>query len=310
MKVHYIIPRSLAISSLLLFFLSTPDIGSAQNTVAKGIVLDPDGNPVEDAQITFYSADRGFRFTVKSDKEGNFIKVGIIPAVYKVSVEMEGYFTIESITRIRFGYTEEMKIKLRKIPPTVEDDNNLDRGIEEYSKGNYDEAIKLFKEVITKFPTSIEGYYNLGLSYLRKDNLDQALVLFEKAKLLNPEAYAVYLALGEGYFKKGDNKSAIAAYTKASEIEPENSRAYYNLGMTLYKQNDTEAALMAFGKCIELDPQKPTPYYQAGLVALKTGDYEKSIGYFEKFLKIEPEAKEAAQVQAILNELKKAIKKD
>jgi len=296
--------------SFLIAIISIPQISLAQDTVVKGVIHDPDGNPVEDAKITFFNADRGLKFTVKSDKEGKFIKAGIIPTVYKVTVEKDGYFTIESMARIRFGYTEEMEIKFRKIPPKVEDDKNLDKGIQEYSKGNYDEAIGLFEKVVTKFPASIEGYYNLGLSYLRKGDLDQAITAFEKAKDLNPEAYTVYLALGEGYFNKGENEKAVEAYTKATEIEPENPRAYYNLGMTQYKLGNTEAALVAFDKCIELDSQNSTPYYQAGLAAIQAANYERAIGYFEKFLEIEPDAKEAAQVKAIMDELKKTIKKD
>lgn len=310
MKRNVFILRAFTSTTILLILLTVPHISFAQDTVVKGVVIDPEGNPVDGAKITFFNADRGLKFTVKSDNEGKFIKAGIIPTVYKVTVEKDGYFTIESMARIRFGYTEEMEIKFTKIPPKVEDDKNLDKGIEEYTKGNFDDAIVLFEKVVKKFPESIEGYYNLGLSYMRKGDLDQALVSFEKARDLNPEAYTVYLALGEGYFNKGESEKAVEAYAKATELEPENPRAYYNLGMTQYKLNKTEEALVAFEKCIELDPQKSTPYYQAGLTAIKAADYERSISYFEKFLEIEPNAKEAAQVKAIVDELKKAIKKE
>jgi len=310
MKRKEFILRVFAATSFFLILLSVPHISFAQDTVVKGVVVDPEGNPVKDAKITFFNADRGLKFTVESDEEGNFIKAGIIPTVYKVTVEKDGYFTIESMARIRFGYTEEMEIKFRKIPPKVEDDKNLDKGIEEFSKGNFDGAIELFEKVVKKFPTSIEGYYNLGLSYLRKGNLDQAIASFEKAKELNPEAYTVYLALGEGYFNKGESEKAVEAYAKATELEPENPRAYYNLGMTQYKLNKTDDALVAFEKCIELAPDNSTTYYQAGLAAIKAADYERAIGYFEKFLEVEPDAREAAQVKAIMDELKKTIKKE
>lgn len=310
MKEKKIVSRFFIVLSLFLILLSIPHSNFAQDTVVKGVVVDPEGNPVKDAKITFFNADRGLKFTVKSDEEGKFIKAGIIPTVYKVTVEKDGYFTIESMARIRFGYTEEMEVKFRKIPPKVEDDKNLDNGIEEFSKGNFDKAIELFEKVVEKFPTSIEGYYNLGLSYLRKGELDQALTSFEKAKELNPEAYTVYLALGEGYFNKGNTEKAVEAYAKATELEPENPRAYYNLGMTQYKRNNTDEALAAFEKCMELNPQNSTPYYQAGLTAIKAADYDRAIGYFEKFLEIEPDAKESAQVKAIVEELKKAKKKE
>jgi len=310
MRKKGFILRIFAATSVFLILLSIPHISFAQDTVVKGVIINPEGDPVQDAKITFFNTDRGLKFIVKSDKKGKFIKAGIIPTVYKVTVEKDGYFTIESVARIRFGFTEELEIKFRKIPPKVEDDKNLDKGIEQFSKGNYDDAIESFEKVVTKFPARIEGYYNLGLSYLRKGDLDQAIASFEKAKELNPEAYTVYLALGEGYFNKGESEKAVEAYAKATELEPENPRAYYNLGMTQYKLNKTDEALAAFEKCIELTPDNSTTYYQAGLAAIKAADYERAIGYFEKFLEIEPDAKESAQVKAIMDELKKAIKKE
>jgi Flp pilus assembly protein TadD len=299
------------LSTLLLFtlFMLGPNAAFSQDTVVKGVITDADGNPIEDARITFYNPDRGLKFHVRSDKEGKFIKGGIVPTLYRVTVEKDGFFTLESQARIRFGFTEEMAIKLRKVPPKLEDDKNLSKGIDLYSEGKYDAAIESFNKVIEKFPDNIEGYYNLGLSYLRKGDIDQAISSFEKAADLNPEALPIFLALGESYFNKGEIEKAEESYLQAIKIDPEKSQPHYNLGIVYYKTDKIEKALLSFDKCIELDPENSTAHYQAGLASIKYGDFERAIKYFEKFLELEPEAPEAGQVKAIIEELKKNIQK-
>jgi tetratricopeptide (TPR) repeat protein len=299
---------SLAVFLFLVSLTLIPSLGFGQDTVVKGVVTDPDGNPVEGAKITFFNSDRGLKFTVESDKEGKFIKAGIIPTGYRVTVEKEGFFTMESQARIRFGYTEEMNVKIRKVPPKLEDDKNLSRGIDLFTEGKYDDAIKCFEKVIEKFPENIEGHYNLGLSYLRKGDVNQAIASFEKAAELNPEAMPIFLALGEAYFNKGENEKALENYQQAIKIDPENPKAHYNLAMVYYKLNQTEEALLEFDNCIELAPENSTARYQAGLASIKHGDFERAIAYFESFLKLEPNAPETNQVKAIIEELKKNIK--
>ncbi|MBN1222646.1 MAG: tetratricopeptide repeat protein [Candidatus Aminicenantes bacterium] len=301
------LPKFFGVFLFMAIFILIPLTSFGQDTVVKGVITDVDGNPIPDVKISFYNPDRGLKFHVQSDDEGKFIKAGIIPTVYRVTIEKDGYFSVESQARIRFGFTEEMEVKLRKVPPKLEDDKNLNKGIDLFSQGKYDEAIETFKKVIEKFPDSIEGYYNLGLSYLRKGDIDQAIASFETAAELNPKALPIFLALGESYFGKGENEKAEENYLKAIEIDPENPNPRYNLGMVYYKSNKTEEALLSFDKCIELAPENSTAHYQAGLASIKHGDFERAIEYFETFLKLEPNAPEAGQVKAIIEELKKNI---
>jgi len=308
MKTKNVLPSAFAVFLTLSFLGLIPSLSFGQDTVVKGVVTDPDEKPVEGAKIIFYNSDRGLKFTVESDKDGKFIKAGIIPEVYKVTVEKDGFFAVESQARIRFGFTEEMTITLRKVPPKLEDDKNLSQGIDLFTEGKYDEAIKSFEKVIEKFPESIEGHYNLGLSYLRKGDIDQAIASFEKAAALNPEALAIFSALGEAYFNKGENEKAVENYLLAIKIAPEDPKPQYNLGMVYYKLDKTEEALLAFDRCIALAPDNSTARYQAGLASIKHGDFQRAIEYFESFLKLEPNASEANQVKAIIDELKKNIK--
>lgn len=60
--------------------------------------------------------------------------------------------------------------------------NNADT---EYSKGNYQQAITDYEELLKK-SESADLYYNLGNAYYRTDNITRAILSYERALLLNP----------------------------------------------------------------------------------------------------------------------------
>ncbi|MCR5130729.1 MAG: BatD family protein [Prevotella sp.] len=56
---------------------------------------------------------------------------------------------------------------------------------EEYKKGNYQQAIKDYEQLLKTKP-SATLYYNLGNAYFRTDNITQAILAYERALELNP----------------------------------------------------------------------------------------------------------------------------
>ena len=54
-----------------------------------------------------------------------------------------------------------------------------------YGKGNYEEAITLYEEVL-KQGESAELYYNLGNAYYRTNDITRAILNYERSLLLNP----------------------------------------------------------------------------------------------------------------------------
>ncbi len=55
----------------------------------------------------------------------------------------------------------------------------------EYKKGNYQQAIKDYEELLQK-GVSADLYYNLGNAYYRVDNITKAVLAYERALLLSP----------------------------------------------------------------------------------------------------------------------------
>jgi len=282
--------------------------GLAQETVVQGVVIDEDGNPVKDARLTLVDPERGLKFVLKTDKNGKFMKVGIPPASYKITVEAEDYVTLESEARIRFGMRETLEVKLKKPIPSPDQEEDMAAGSEFFRAGKYDQAADRFRTVVERYPAHYEGHFNLGLSLLKKGDLDGAVMALEKAVELNPQSAESLFALGEAYFARGESEKAEKSFSRAIALNPESSLAHYNLGIAFYKMGKNEEALAAFEKSIALKPDNASAHYQAGLAAIRIQEYDKAIQSFEEFLKLEPNAPEAAQVKTMIEELKKQKK--
>jgi tetratricopeptide (TPR) repeat protein len=298
-------------SQLILIFFALfmiPSIcGFGLEAPVKGVVKDKSGQALKDIKITFTDFQSGNKFSLKSNKEGKFTRYGIPPAEYKITVELEGYFTYVASLIVVYGQEQSLEIVLEKIPPKIDEDKDFQDGVSFFKQGQYKEAVALYEKVVARFPESAEAYYNLGVSSLRSGKIEEAIVSLEKAIQLKSDLAEAYFALGECYFNKGESAKAIQTFSRTVEMQANNPKAYYNLGVAYYKIDKTDEAIDAFGKAIELNPNFSSAYYQLGVAQVKKGDFKKAIELLEQFLRLEPKAPEAPQVKTMIDELKKQI---
>ncbi len=284
-------------------FLTYPLI--AQETVIKGQVTDKNNKPLANAQITFHDLSKGTKFSVKTRKDGTYIKIGLPPSIYKVTVSSEGYFSFETNLQIDFGREQIFNFILEKMPPKLEDDPDFKQGIKYFEAGQYDYAVASFKRAAEKLPESIEANFNLAICYLRLHKAAEAIDILEKILNLRNDIPEIYIALGEAFFNRSETEKAISSFRRALELQPANYRIFYDLGIIYYKIDQLEAAITSFEQALKLKPEFPSAYYQLGLTFIKKGDFPRAIEALEKFLQLEPDAREASQVKMIIEELKK-----
>jgi len=308
MKGHLrIIAFTAGLGVIGCLFLAASGLG--QEGYLKGVVKDKAGNPLSGAKITFTDVDSGNRYSLKSGRDGRYLKAGIPPGTYKVTVELAGYLTAETVHAVVFGKEDVLDLVLEKIPPKLEDDADFSEGVAQFRAGKYEEAYLSFEKTAARYPDHPEVQYNLGLSLMRKGEPDRAIPLLEQAIKLNPDMVEAQFALGECYFNKGESEKAKAAFLRSTELQPKNARAFYNLGIIFDRMGNYDEALEAFRRSMELDPGFSSAFYQAGLVSVKKGDLKGAIQHFETFLKIEPNAPEAVQVKTMIEELKRQVGK-
>lgn len=282
-------------------------VTTGQESPVKGTVKDKMGRPLQDVKITVTDLGSGNKFTLKSNKEGKFVKLGLPSAEYKIAAELEGYFPFKTALAVTFGQEGILEIVLERIPPKLDDDKDFQDGMNMFKQARYGEALVSFARVTSRFPESAEAYYNLGVSELRGGRTDEAIADLEKAVQLNPDLAEALFALGECYFNKGESDKAIRTFSRTLEIKGQNARSYYDLGIVYSRLNKVEEAVSSFEKAIELDPAFSSAHYQAGVAYIRKGDLKKALQSLEQFLRQEPNAPEAPQVKTMIEELKKQV---
>jgi len=307
MRIGNWIQRILSILIAVGLLAGSAPFARAQQDILKGKVADPSGAPLANVKISLLDPATGAKFSLKTKKDGSFLKLGLPPASYKATFELEGYITLETAFRVDFGEGEELKFTLEKIPPKISEDPDLAEALKYFQAGDFAKAIEYFEKGSAKFPDSVEVNYDLGVSYLRSGRADEAIARLQKALTLNPKLIEAYFALGESYFAKGETANALDAFSRALEIDPNNAQIHYNLGITYYNNDKADEAIAAFEKARELKPDFTSTHYQLGLSFIKKGDFAKAIESFEKFLALEPNAPEAESIRKMIDELKKQL---
>lgn len=72
-----------------------------------------------------------------------------------------------------------------------QNDSIFNKANEAYADANYQEAKRLYMNIIKNEKASSELYYNLGNTYYKLENIPQSIYYYEKALKLNPEDEAI-----------------------------------------------------------------------------------------------------------------------
>ena len=159
-----------------------------------------------------------------------------------------------------------------------------------YNAGQYEEAIKSFRNVLVINPKHPGAYLNLGNIYLMQGKLSEAAEAFQKAKSLSPRMFAAdaYNNLGVVYKRQGRLQEAIEEFHKSIAVRPWNDAAYVNLGDVYVKMEDLDQAISCMEKAVQITPEQYRGYYALYRLYNRKGWKEKSEEAHKKFLAYYP----------------------
>ena len=173
--------------------------------------------------------------------------------------------------------------------------------------GDYEQALTLAEEAISREPKIPDTYYKGGRALLGLGNTDQAVDYFYEAVALDEQEDRYLEALGAAYIKMDKPDLALASFKRAISINEHNSFAYFNAAVIF--ENDQR-----YSKAAEF-------YHRAGIAGMISEDYKrvrrsvKSLGRLpldlndlEKLAELEllfetrwPELEENVKVQMVSN---------
>ncbi len=144
-------------------------------------------------------------------------------------------------------------ILLIAVPGTLSSRENstelYEKGVAMARDGRFDEAIEVFRKVVSVSPWYSLGHYGLGRSYLHKEGMqDDAIRHLKRAVALERDFARGHFYLGMAYFLSEKYVYALHAFREAYKYEETLIEALYNMGAIYDMMGKSYESIIYFRK--------------------------------------------------------------
>jgi len=315
MRKHF----ALILFALLALGLCVPPVFAQASGTVKGACKDAQGNPIADAIVLWTNTENGQKYTLKTNKKGEYFSLGISPGKYNVALYKSA--DDQKAGKELFhqnGYTVQL------------DENNLDFDLKKEQEnqakgvGLTPEQLKQMQEQQAKAQKeqntvkSLNDKLNAAKTAADAGDYDTAIAALNDANQIDPSRDLIWFKLGDYYrlsaTKQTDTAekqkrygSAIDAYQKAIQLKqaaPADKdptatakalAAYYNnLAEAYAKSNKVDDAVKTYALAAQQDPSAASQYYfNTGAVLTNAGKVDDAIAAFDKVIAADPNKADA-----------------
>ena len=304
MKKYFIFPVLL----VLAVGLSAPLAFSQTTGSVKGICKDVDGKPIAGAEVEWVGTETGHKYTLKTNKNGEYFSLGIVPGKYNIKLSKDGT-EIYHFNGVSVGLDE----------TSLDFDLKKERGLQAAGQGKTPEQIKAETEQREKANKEVNTVKSLNDKLKEASaasdagDFDKAIATLTDANTIDSTRDPVWAKLGDAYRlsapkqtdseeKKKRYEMAAVDYQKAIDLrkaseqaqkDPDNNKKlagyYNNLGDAYSKQNKVDDAMAAYNQAAQAFPENAGVYYfNEGAVLTNAGKVDDAIVAFDKVIAADP----------------------
>jgi tetratricopeptide (TPR) repeat protein len=173
--------------------------------------------------------------------------------------------------------------------PAVEVYRQFDLAVAMSDKGQYADAIALWRKLLADDPDDARMLNNLGAALAKTGRLDEAIQNYQRALKLNPLLVPAKTNLASALLAAGRVDDAIPRLREAVELHPESAELHNSLGRALAMKRQLADAVAEFAKAVEIKPNYVEALYYLGLsVYYLPGGAEKALEHWRQALKVDP----------------------
>ncbi len=132
------------------------------------------------------------------------------------------------------------------------------------AEGRYDEAARIYREMLEKLPNEPGVLMNLGMALTTGGHAQEGIDPLTKATKLKPELLPAWLFLGTAYLDLGQPEKAIAPLRHFVDAEPRDVDSRQMLAAAFLMTGRADDALLQYRRLTKLAPADPKTW--AGVV--------------------------------------------
>ena len=315
MKKHF----AIFVMTVFVLGLCVPAVFAQASGTVKGTCKDAQGNPVVEAVIVFQNLDNGQKYTLKTNKKGEYFSLGLSPGKYNITLyknadDAKAGKQIDFVKgyQVQLGDNDPLDFDQKK------EQENQAKGVgltPEQLKQMQEAQAKQQKEVTTV--KSLNDKLSAAKAAADAGDFDTAITNLNDANQIDPNRDLIWFKLGDynrlSAAKQTDAAekqkrfgAAVEAYQKAIELktatpdkdpakQAANLAAYYNnLAEAYAKSNKVDDAVKTYALAAQTEPSSAAQYYfNTGAVLTNAGKVDDAIVAFDKVIATDPNRADA-----------------
>lgn len=165
----------------------------------------------------------------------------------------------------------------------------LAHAAEHHKEGRYEEAERLYREIIRVNPKNVDAIRMLGRVALSASRNVDAERLFRRAIELAPDFAGAITDLGRVLKEQSRFDEAVECFERVVELEPDSPQAHFQLAAVLAPAALTYRAIESYEKALELNPKFPGARLGLGHVLKTVGRQEAAIEAYRECIRLRPD---------------------
>jgi tetratricopeptide (TPR) repeat protein len=317
MKKHL----AIFVLAILAAALCVPPVFAQASGSVKGVCKDAQGNPFADAVVVWVNTDNGQKYTLKTNKKGEYFSLGITPGTYTVTL----YKNADDLKANK--ETDHVKgFRVQIDENTVDFDVKKEQESAAKGQGLTPEQLKQMQEAQAKQSKEVNTVKALNEKLLAAKaasdagDFDGAIAILTEANQVDATRDLVWFKLGDAYrlsaAKQTDTAEkqkrfgeAADSYAKAIELKQDaiksgkdkdpnatkNLAAYYNNMADAYNRaGRIDDAVKTYEMAAQADPSATAAsYFNIGAVLTNAGKVDEAVVAFDKCIAADPTRAEA-----------------
>ncbi len=316
-----------AIALLTLLVAAAPSFSQAWRGAgrAKGVILDPAGNPVVGATVTVTWVDNeeGGPPAIKSDTKGRWSFIGLVAGDWKLSVVADGFKPFEEQFPVYAGGAPEtLRATLDPLPKEILEaereaerlkgiNSALKEGNDLSAAGKYPEARAAYEKALTQVEPAKKAGILVGIAstYVQEQKPDDGIRYLEQALAADPKNETALRLMVSVLASQGKDEEAKQYLARLPDEKTLDVSTQLNLGIMKYNEGKLDEAGAIFERVLTQSPDRAETYYFLGLVHLTQQKNDLALERFEKFLELAPQHEKAAEAREFVKHLEQTAGK-
>jgi len=286
-----------------------------------GIVMDPDGNPIEGARVVLTHTDTGDSWELTTDKNGRWLKGNMGRGNWNVDFTADGYLPygvsvmVQEINRSKpvQAYLQPGEAQpAGGAAPAGAFSSALTSAIkvgnELAAAGDHVAALAQYEKVLAEFPQEDNPFVylvniNAGNSAFELGDMSRAKEYYGRVVANDPSNAEGQMALAKAAMMERDLGTAMEHLAQIDLDQIQDPLVFYNIGSLLFEQGQSADAQGYYERAIERDPGFADAYMQLALCLIQQGKMADAKAPLEKVIELDPGSQNGALAQDFLNSI-------